>query len=310
VDDNQRTAFPVEDLPGLTLVHSKAAGLIGCSSMFTATRHNDVNAWSQSLDRWSRNIEIYGVVFRPVETMPRTSSIDGESTEILRALLHLIWRQDCFVKPTVTLLHAPVSGPVMALAVAGTHRVAGPNFRFALPAPQAGATLYGLAHFYAAMPKFAGTYLALTSASIGPADAYHLGLVTHCVETRHFEAVVSGIEQADPVDPLVDDLHRDAGDGEVIRHGEMIARCFSASTVAEIRARLDREAGEHKAFAQQAKTAMAAFSIADLEDRLALIRRATAMDLRAALIDDFSRAYPTATPLTLVARAELQAPRT
>ena len=84
----------------------------------------------------------------------------------------LVWRAECFTKPTVALIDGAVIGGGNEISRFGTHRVAGENYRFAMP--ETGLGLFpnnGLAHTFARMPKDIGMYLALTGDSVGPADA-------------------------------------------------------------------------------------------------------------------------------------------
>ena len=94
------------------------------------------------------------------------------------------------------------------------------------------------------MPDEIGMYLALTGRSIGRADAYRLGLVTHCIPAARFAEIHAGLRVADPVDPLLDDRHVDPGPAELDALRPVIARCFSADTVEGIVARLRAERGD------------------------------------------------------------------
>ena len=78
------------------------------------------------------------------------------------------------------------------------------------------------------MPDAIGMYLALTGRSIGRADAYRLGLATHCIPAGRFGEIRAGLADADTVDPLLDDRHEDPGPGELEPLRAVIARCFSA----------------------------------------------------------------------------------
>ena len=90
----------------------------------------------------------------------------------------------------------------------------------------------------ARLPGAIGAYLALTGRRLGRADAFALGLVTHCIDARHFDEIERGLADADTVDPLLDGLHEAAGPGELRPGGAAIDDCFSAAAVEEIRARL------------------------------------------------------------------------
>jgi enoyl-CoA hydratase len=270
--------------------------------------------WSAALDRWSRDPETYGVVVRPhlaIATHSRATGAITAKVTARRAFYTLVWRQDCFFKPTATVLSGSISLPSMALAVAGTHRVADSTFQFALPATGTAAGLAGLAHIYAAMPSSVGIYLALTGAPLLSTDAYRLGLVTHCIDEPISEALTDAIANADPVDEFLDKRHRDPGPAPLEPYDAVIARCFSALTVDEIHTRLDGEHPSHPAFVDMTKQALNRQNPGDLASRLSLLRQAVSGDLRSALIADFVATTPTGTaPLTLVSRQALQAPHT
>ncbi len=81
-------------------------------------------------------------------------------------------------------------------------------------------------------------YLGLTGRSIGRADAYALGLLTHCIPAARFEEIKAALADTWPVDTILDERQVDPGPGELRPFAEHIARAFSAPTVEEIIARL------------------------------------------------------------------------
>ena len=86
------------------------------------------------------------------------------------------------MKPTVSLIDGVVVGSGVGISLYGTHRVAGERYRFAMP--ETGIGLFpdvGVAWAFARLPDEIGMYLGLTGRSIGRADAYRLGLATHCI---------------------------------------------------------------------------------------------------------------------------------
>ena len=132
-------------------------------------------------------------------------------------------------------------GSGVGISLYGTHRVAGERYRFAMP--ETGIGLFpddGVSWAFARMPDAIGMYLALTGRSIGRADAYRLGLATHCIPAARFGEIRAGLADADTVDPLLDDRHEDPGPGELEALRPVIARCFSQGTVEGI---VDRLAG-------------------------------------------------------------------
>jgi enoyl-CoA hydratase len=123
-------------------------------------------------------------------------------------------------------------------------------------------------------------YLALTGDSVGPADAFHLGLVTHCISAAEFGAITAALADADPVDPVVDSRHKDPGPGPLLALGDVITRCFGAGTVVEIVARLARETGPHATWAAATRERLLARSPTALVVAHRLVREASAMELR------------------------------
>jgi enoyl-CoA hydratase len=298
----------------------RAAGVISYGEQRAAdtAAPGTVNAWSSALERWSRDAETYGVVVRHGDgAFPPVRQGDRLSTDELRQIYSLIWRQDCFFKPTVALLNGETSASALALSVAGTHQVAGPNFSFRLPWSDESSTtsqptpLFGLEHIYASLPASIGTYLVLTGATLSQADAFHFGLVTHCIDEPVYEILTESLADAEPVDDVLDRHHRDPGVGRLTPYRGTIERCFASATIDEICARLDLEPEPARAFAQATKHRLDEQNKVDLSVRLSRLRRASAFEFRMALIEDFAALVSAEIkPLELVSRQELQVPHT
>ncbi len=252
------------------------------------------------IPKWARDPQIYALAIG--STVPGTFSAGGDVREILalaagdpegaRAALAaeytLNWLLECFSKPTVSLIDGPVMGTGAGITIYGTHRVAGERYAFAMPEVRIGFFPDdGLAFVLSRIPDFIGMYLGLTGRRIGRADAYRLGLATHCVAESDFGSICAALADAQPIDPLLESVHRDPGPAEIDTWREVIARCFSAESVAEIRARLGAETGTAGRWA--------AGVLADLDraSPLALvlthrhILEARARDLRQVLTIDF-----------------------
>ena len=147
----------------------------------------------------------------------RTRMVDARRA--LAAEYALNWPLDCFTKPTVSLIDGLVVGSGVGISLYGTHRVAGERYRFAMP--ETGIGLFpddGVAYVFAQMPDMIGMYLALTGRAVGSADAYNLGLLTHCIPAGQFGEIRAAIRDADPVDPVLDARHEDPGPGELEAH--------------------------------------------------------------------------------------------
>ena len=92
----------------------------------------------------------------------------------------------------------------------------------------------GGTYFLPRMLGWTGLYLALTGRIIGPAEAYRHRLVSHCVPAAHFGVIKDALRDNHPIDRLLDGLHRDPGEGELVRHTPLIDRVFSRGSVEAI----------------------------------------------------------------------------
>ena len=213
-------------------------------------------AIAEAVPRWARDPQIYAVVIASAserafcaggdikETTQWGRSRKAEAVKSLAAEYALNWLLECFTKPTVSLIDGVVIGSGVGISLYGTHRVAGERYRFAMP--ETGIGLFpddGVSWAFARMPDEIGMYLALTGRAIGRADAYRLGLVTHCIPAARFGEIPAALAAADTVDPLLDDRHQDPGPGELEALRGTIARCFAADTVEGIVERLRAERG-------------------------------------------------------------------
>jgi len=200
----------------------------------------------------------------------------------------LCWLLECFSKPTVSLIDGVVMGSGVGLTAYNTHRVAGERYRFAMP--ETGIGLFpddGVAFVLSGLPDEMGMYLGLTGRQVGRADAFRLGLATHCMPAARFEEVRAALADAQTVDPLLDGLHVDPGPGELAPHRDVIRRCFSGLSVEDIVARLKSERYDGKAFAEGALADLERASPLSLKLTFRHIREAGALGLRLTLVRDY-----------------------
>jgi enoyl-CoA hydratase len=191
----------------------------------------------------------------------------------------LNWLHECFSKPTISLIDGPVMGSGVGITQYGTHRVAGEAYRFAMPETAIGLFPdVGTAWVLSRLPDAIGMYLGLTGRSIGRADAYALGLLTHCIPAQHFEEIKAALIDTWPVDPLLDERHVDPDPRELERYAEPIAHCFSAASVEEILDRLGGIDDENRTWADGV--------IADLKSRSPLSLKVTHQHIREARVFD------------------------
>ena len=141
------------------------------------------------------------------------------------------------------------------------------------------------------MPHNIGIWLGLTGASIGPADAHWLGLLTHCIDARQFDTIAAALGDAQPIDALLDGQlpNGQAGAPEPppLRNlAAVIERCFGADSISGILRNLAAER-EHKAWCEAARAMLADRSPLALATTLELIRRARHLDLRHVLVLEY-----------------------
>ncbi len=262
-------------------------------------------AIARAISDIARDIDNYAVVIRSASD--RAFCAGGDVREIARlgrdrpasacdalsAEYQLIWLLECFSKPVVSLANGIVVGAGAGITLVNTHRVAGERYAFAMPETTIGFFPDdGVAFTLARLPDEIGVYLGLTGRRIGRADAFRLGLVTHCIPSDRFDDVVAALGRADPVDPVLDGLHQEPGAAPIERERHLIARYFSGRTMSDIVARL--EAASHAETSVESREWVVAV-LADLARAspqalhvtLRHIRDAAALDLRQTLAVDY-----------------------
>jgi enoyl-CoA hydratase len=292
-------------VPGLGDIDARIEGAAGVITLNRPRALNALNTAmrtriSESFTAWSRDPQVYAVVIASAtdrafcaggdvrEMVEWAKSSPAAAIAAVGAEYSLNWQIDCFTKPTVSLIDGVVMGAGVGLSLYGTHRVAGERYRFAMPETAIG--LFpddGACWAFAQMPDEIGMYLALTGRSIGRADAYRLGLVTHCIPAARFAEIRSALIDAEPVDPVLDAWHMQPEEGELGAHRSAIARCFGAQDVEGILSRLQAERGDAQAWAQEVISGLATRSPTSLKITFRHVREAKAHDLQQTLAHDF-----------------------
>lgn len=247
----------------------------------------------------ARDPQIYGLVMK--SAAPNVFSAGGDVRALARQMkeapaeglaslaeeYRLVWLLECFSKPTVALLDGAVIGAGAGITINATHRVAGEGYSFAMPETMIGFFPDdGLACKFARLPDGIGVYLGLTGRPIGRADAFRLGIVTHCIPRARFGEIEAEFADAEPIDPVLDSRHVNPGPGELDRYREVIAECFSAPSVAEIVVRLERSRREPEWCRGVARDLLARPPLA-LAVTLRHIREAADLDIRLTLMVDY-----------------------
>ncbi len=196
------------------------------------------------------------------------------------------WTLECFTKPSIALINGIVMGGGVGTSLYGTHRVAGENTRFAMP--ETGIGVFpdvGAGWFLPRMPGETGLYLGLTGTILGQADAFYVGFATHCIPASRFETIRAAMAEADPIDPILNDLHEAPGEYPLEALRPVIDRIFAARSVEEIVTRLGEERGEWQDWARQTRETMLKRSPLSLKVTFEHLRRgATYRNLKDALI--------------------------
>jgi enoyl-CoA hydratase len=293
----------LSDTLGITFEENDRAGVVTLDrpSRLNALSREMFEALTEHYRRWAPAPHIYGVVMQ--STHPSVFSSGGDLKvlhelseqgahaairEFYRAAYTHVWVLEKFIRPNVPLINGLVFGGGIGITLYGTHCVAGEGYRFAMPQvgigflPDIGGT-----YFLPRLLGWTGLYLALTGRIIGPADAYRLRLVSHYIPAAHFGVIKDALSDNHPIDRLLDGLHRDPGEGELVRLTPAINRAFSAPSVEAILERLDAEEGEYKDWAHETAAEMRKKSPTSLKVAFAQMQRGKSLELADALKLEF-----------------------
>ena len=288
---------------GITFEEIDRAGVV---TLDRPTRLNALNremfeALTSHYRRWAPNPQIYGVVMQ--STHPTAFSSGGDLKvlqdwseqgalsairEFYRAAYTHVWVLEKFIRPNVPLIDGLCLGGGIGITLFGTHCVAGEGYRFGMPQvgigflPDIGGT-----YFLPRMLGWTGLYLALTGSIIGRAEAYRHRLVSHCVPAAHFGVITDALRDNHPIDRLLDGLHRDPGEGELVRHTPLIDRIFSRGSVEAILEGLDSEQGDDEAFARETAAKIRKKSPTSLKIAFGQFKRGKSLSLAEALKLEF-----------------------
>jgi enoyl-CoA hydratase/carnithine racemase len=284
---------------GISFEENDRAGVITLDrpSRLNALNGEMFEALSENYRRWAPAPHIYGVVMQSshpsvfcaggdlklLQAWNEQGALDAIRAFYRAAYTHC-WVLEKFIRPNVPLINGLVLGGGIGITLYGTHCVAGEGYRLAMP--QVGIGFFpdiGGTYFLSRLERQAGLYLALTGQSVGPADAYRFGLISHYIPAAHFHVITDALSDNHPIDRLLDGLHRDPGQGELARLTPAIDRIFSASSVEEILDRLDAERGDDEAWAKATAAEIRKKSPTSLKIAFAQMRRGKALTLAEAL---------------------------
>jgi len=226
-----------------------------------ALTHDMIKTMEAQYITWASTPKIYGIVLDavPGRAFCGGGDIRGMGTaedfgpwlDFFRDEYQHNWTLERFTKPNVSLIDGIVMGGGVGISLYGTHRVAGETLRFAMP--ETGIGFFpdiGGGYFLPRFPGEMGLYLGLTGATVGRADAFFLGVATHCIDASHFDEIRAAMIEGDPIDPVLDGLHQYPGKSELAELQLTIDRIFSADSVEGILSRLEAESGIHAEWAR------------------------------------------------------------
>ncbi len=235
--------------------------------------------------KWARSPKIYGVLLRArgeafcsggdlraLYEQMQAGEKDAALAYFREEYQHC-WTLQSFTKPNVALIDGLMMGGGAGICLYGTHRVAGDGFAFAMP--ETGIGFFpdvGGSYFLPRMRGQIGVYLALSGHAMNAADAYWLGVVTHCIASERFPQIEEALAQSDPIDPFLDSLHRDPGESELASRQPVIDHCFSASSVEDILSRLGGVSDRDEAWAKDTAKILRRRSPVSLKVTLRLLR--------------------------------------
>ncbi|MCZ8187300.1 MAG: enoyl-CoA hydratase/isomerase family protein [Beijerinckiaceae bacterium] len=192
-----------------------------------------------------------------------------------------------FPKPYIALVDGIVMGGGVGVSLHGSHRLAGPNYLFAMPEvgigffPDVGAT-YALPR----LPGAFGMYLALTGARLRRGDALALGLATHSVRGGAEEGILDALAAGEAADAVAARFAEPAGETPVFGRAAEIDRLFAGADLPAIMAGLEAAAPDSP-FAAELMAGMAKRSPTSMAIAMEQIRRGATLDFEAAMVLEF-----------------------
>lgn len=288
---------------GITFEEIDRAGVVTLDrpARLNALNREMFEALSAHYQKWAPKPQIYGVVMQSSHPSVFSSGGDlkvlhawieqgalGAIREFYRAAYTHVWVLEKFIRPNVPLINGLCLGGGIGISLFGTHCVAGEGYRFGMPQvgigflPDIGGT-----YFLPRMLGWTGLYLTLTGSIIGPAEAYRHRLVSHFIPAAHFGVIKDALRDNHPIDRLLDGLHRDPGEGELVRHTPLIDCIFSCGSVEAILEGLDSEQGEDQAFARETAAEIRKKSPTSLKIAFGQFKRGKSLSLTDALKLEF-----------------------
>lgn len=290
---------------GLTCAKQGRLGLVTINQQKSrnAITSDMRNSLISAYREWVEDPDIYAVVVESADENWFSSGSDlkevyallqeseQQALDLFQAEYETIWAIECYTKPVIALINGKNMGGGVGISQYGTHIVAGENYAWSMPEvkigffPDVAAT-----RLLANMPGAIGTYLGLTGRSVNRADAVYLGLLEHCIDFQHFEAIKQAMRDAEPVDRYLDDRNQAPEQSTLEAMEPVISGIFGKPTIEDIIQALKNLEGEHKVWASSVLSELTSYSPTSLKVTLEAIRRAKTMQFEEALQQDYQLA--------------------
>lgn len=178
---------------------------------YNALSHDMILRISTQLDSWSTNKGLLGVLIHSAFEKAfcaggdiRTLYDKGKKGDIaaLSAFFadeyRLNYKIHHYPKPWLSWINGITMGGGVGISIHGRHRVATETLKFAMPECSIGFFPdVGGSYFLSRMPGELGTYLGLSGATIGSADALYGGLIDHCIAADNYSTVKTQLLNTD-----------------------------------------------------------------------------------------------------------------
>jgi enoyl-CoA hydratase len=256
-----------------------------------------VGDMARVFDQWEKDPDIRTIVLRGAGERAFCAGGDikrlyerGRSGDYVEPVA--FWRTEytlnhrikTFPKPIVALMHGITMGGGAGLGIHARHRVAAETFNFAMP--EVGIGFFpdiGAAYFLPRLVGRTGTYLAVTGARIGIADALAIGLVDHHVPAAGFDTLLAQLVEGQDPQAAIAAAAAKAQASTLMNERAFIDACFDAETVVAILAKIEAQAAKGSDFAAKTRDTILTKSPTSLAIALRQVIIGAKVDLAEAL---------------------------
>ncbi len=244
-----------------------------------ALNHPMVGLIDHALDRFAADTAVTAVLLTGEGERALCAGGDLRSLyENETAVAEDFWRDEYrldarishYAKPFVAVMDGITMGGGVGLSGHATHRIVTERSRVAMPEtgigylPDVGGTW-----LLPRAPGELGTYLGLTGAQIGAADAILCGMADSFVPTASLPDLIAALAAGEEVEAVLGRFAQDPGPAPLATHRAVIDRCFAFDMVDEIVAALAADGSD---FARETEATLLTKAPSSLVLTLCLLR--------------------------------------